>query len=94
MPLKTKEVEDGLRGKGFEKENKKHKTFRYVTKTGVHTSVYTHLSHGSSGKEIADGTITAMAKQCKLSNSKFKQLVSCTLEREAYEDLLRKQDVL
>lgn len=94
MPLKTKEVEDGLRGKGFEKQNKKHKTFRYVTKAGVYTSVYTHLSHGPSGKEIADGIIAKMAKQCKISNLEFKQLVSCVLSREVYENLLCKQSIL
>ncbi len=94
MPLKTKEIESGLLRKGFEKKNKDHKTLRYVTIDGVRTSVITHYSHGSSGKEVYDGEISAMARQCKISNRKFKQLVDCKLTREAYEELLHEYKIL
>lgn len=91
MPLQTRHVESRLINKGFEKRNKSHKTLRYVTSSGVRTSIITHYSHGASGKEVHDGEVGAMARQCKVSTSQFKQLVSCALAREEYEALLLKQ---
>ena len=88
MPLQTRVVKSGLLRKGFEEQEGKHKTLRYITTDGTPTSVVTHLSHGSSGKEIQDWVISKMAGQCRVSTRQFKQLVDCTLSSEDYEALL------
>ena len=78
-----------LQNKGFVKKNKDHKTFRYIMLDGTGTSIFTHYSHGSSGRDVNDGVLGAMARQCRISSKQFRQLVECPLKRDAYEELLR-----
>ena len=94
MPLQTRRVESGLINKGFQKKNRNHKTLRYVASSGIRTSVFTHYSHGALGKEVRDGEVGTMARQCKVSTNQFIRLVSCELGREEYEALLLKKGVL
>lgn len=95
MPLKKREVEGGLERKGFEKTKETHHIyFRYVTMDGVRTSIQTYTSHGSSGKEIGNKIISHMARQCSLSTRQFRELISCELSRESYEQVLDLQGKL
>ena len=86
MPIGT--LRSGLEAKGFVRKNKAHKVMTYVTRGGVRTSVITHHSHGASGKDVDDGVVGAMARQCKLTARQFRDLVKCDLSREEYERLL------
>ena len=89
MPLEKRKVEGGLKRKGFEKTKEAHHTyFRYVTMDGVRTSIQTYTSHGSPGKEINNKIISYMAGQCSLSTRQFRELISCRLSRESYEQVL------
>lgn len=50
----------------------------------------TLMSHGSRPKDLSDGRIAQMARQCHLSKQQFLALIECTLTRESYERHLRK----
>ena len=94
MPKKRRDVEKGLKKKGFVKSNKAHKTFRYVAENGEETAVVTHCSHGPVGRELTDGLLSSMAAQCQLTNSQFHELISCTLNVKQYEAILRAEGLL
>ena len=94
MSLDKKDIESGLPKKGFIKEQgKKHIKFFYYDKNGEKTSVITVMSRGSY-KEIGDRVVSDMAKQCRLSNGEFVDLVECSLSHEDYDQHLRNIDVI
>lgn len=94
MPVANRTLRSGLEAKGFVRKNKKHKVLSYVTESGVRTSVITHYSHGADGKEVADGVISAMARQCHLSSRQFRDLVDCALSQREYESLLLERGII
>ena len=59
---------------------------------GTETTIVTQCSHGAPGQDVPDGTLGAMARQCRLSGAQFRRLVDCTLERKSYEKLLRESE--
>jgi predicted RNA binding protein YcfA (HicA-like mRNA interferase family) len=89
MPIGTRKVENGLKNKGFVKKNGSHKSLRYIASDGTATSILTHYSHRARGKDVKDGELGAMARQCKISARQFRDLVDCTLTVEDYEEMLR-----
>ena len=94
MPLPNGKIQSGLQKKGFVKKDRSHKTFRYIALDGTQTSVFTYCSHGPRRRDVKDGVIGAMARQCKISTKQFRQLVGCPLAREKYEELLCKCGIL
>ena len=94
MPMTTRKIESSLQKKGFIKEDKKHRIFRYIAEDGTKTSIFTHTSHGRSGEVVHDGIISTMAKQCKISAIQFKRLVLCSFKRKQYEKKLRNNGAL
>ena len=94
MPTAIRTLRSGLEAKGFVRKNKSHKVMSYVTEGGVRTSVITHYSHGASGKEVDNGVISAMARQCHLSPKQFKELVDCALSQGEYESLLLERGII
>lgn len=88
MPLNRFDIETALTQKGFIAEDRDHRFFTYQTNQGRKTSVYTKTSFGTKYKTIDDSTVSQMSKQCKVTNAEFKQLVGCSLTRDAYEQLL------
>lgn len=93
MPIKKKrDIEAGLLNKGFRKVETDHSVFIYHTQENLKSRVRTKTSHGSNNQDISDNLLSAMASQCKLTNKQFKDLIECPLDREAYEEILRKQN--
>ena len=45
--------------------------------------MFTKTSHGA--RELDDGLLGRMAKQCQLSRADFDRLIDCPLDREGYE---------
>jgi len=88
MPLERRLVESALEKKGFVAENSDHKHFTYHTLAGKKTSLWTKTSHGSGYKTLSDSLVSAMARQCGLTNGQFKQLVDCPLSQESLEGIL------
>ncbi|MBU1360853.1 MAG: type II toxin-antitoxin system HicA family toxin [Gammaproteobacteria bacterium] len=83
MPRKQDEVEKSLLRKGFSVAQGDHHYFQYYSLAGKKTRVFTKTSHGM--REIGDGVLSMMAKQCKLTNKEFGRLIECPLDRSTYE---------
>lgn len=88
MPFTKLTVEQSLKNKGFQNVGGDHKYLVYFTLAGKQTDVKTKVSRGSQ-KDVDDGLISMMRKQCKLEKSEFLQLIECPLKQEMYEALLR-----
>lgn len=89
MPRPKVKVESALLAKGFCKSERDHHYFVYYTKDGKKTAIKTKTSHTKKMKEIPDNILSQMAKQCRLNNSEFKDLVDCTIGQAEYERLLQ-----
>ena len=94
MPLDRRLVEKGLTEKGFRRIEGDHAFFVYYSESGKKSPVWTKTSHGSRHKEIADGLVSQMARQCKISVQEFKDLIACPLTRRAYEAKLLEQGLV
>jgi len=88
MPLKVRDVVSSLEAKGFERSEGDHSFFVYYSTQGKKSTVRTKVSHGSGNKDISDGLVGMMARQCKLSVKEFRNLVDCPLSRDQYEEIL------
>lgn len=85
---KRKDVHKALQRKGFKRSNKDHAKFTYFTLAGAKTGIWTKTSYGSSHKDLSKNNLSKMARQCRLSNEDFEELLDCPLTREEYEALL------
>jgi hypothetical protein len=90
MPRAKKDVEAGLKRKGFRLDERHHHYFLYWTKDGKKSPIRTKTSHGG-GRDLGDTLVRLMAQQCKLTKAEFEQLVDCALSREAYEATLKER---
>lgn len=94
MPLDRSEITSSLLRKGFkrsQKQSKHHDYFLYHTNDKV-TSLYTYVSRGTKYKTLSDPLVSKMAKQTKLTNDQFHNLVDCTLTAEEYKDILTRNN--
>lgn len=83
--LKTDKIDKALRKKGFKKEDRDHHYYFYYH-NGKRTAINTKTSHGKD--EISDPLINIMAKQLCLEKEQFMRLIQCTLDGEAYKQIL------
>ena len=93
MPLDRRDTEAALLSKGFQLREGRHRRFIYFTKAGKKTPVWTMLSHGSR-RDLGDGLVRMMARQCKLSRREFDELIACPLSRDEYEAKLAELDAI
>ncbi len=91
MPRARRDVMAALERKGFVPSEGDHTYYFFYTTTNKKTIVKTKVSH--SKKDIDDNLLSQMARQCKLTNAQFRNLVDCPLSREEYEEILRTQGV-
>jgi hypothetical protein len=94
MTREKRDIEAALTGKGFTRREGDHHYFVYMTVQGQKSRAHTKTSHTPKMKEISDGLLGQMAKQCGLTKLEFLDLVDCPLSREAYEALLQKRNKL
>jgi predicted RNA binding protein YcfA (HicA-like mRNA interferase family) len=92
MPRTSSDVEKGLEKKGFNKREGDHHFFAYYSIAGKKTRVFTKTSHGK--KEIADNILSQMAKQCRLTNKQFNELIDCPLSQDDYEKILANEGLV
>lgn len=85
---KRRDVQQALQRKGFARSDNDHAKFTYFTLAGAKTGVWTKTSYGSSHKDLSKTNLSQMARQCRLSNADFGDLLDCPLTREEYEALL------
>ncbi|MEW6235834.1 MAG: hypothetical protein AB1656_10645 [Candidatus Omnitrophota bacterium] len=94
MPKDKRLVESSLLKKGFCQDNAHHKFFYYQTMGGNLTHIHTYTSHGSKMNSLDDYLLNQMAKQCRLKNKQFLDLVDCSMDREGYEKILREKNLI
>ena len=83
--MNKRNVAKGLKVKGFDEDKAQdHIYYTYRSLSGARTTVRTKMSHGSS-KDIDISLLGLMARQCRLSIQGFRDLISCALSREEYE---------
>jgi hypothetical protein len=85
-------VAAALQAKGFRLREGDHHFFIYFNLTGLKTQVFTKTSHHE--KQICEGLLSLMAKQCRLTNKLFGNLLDCPLDQLGYETELRRQGFL
>ena len=86
MPIRVRDVKQALISKGFEEGRKRDHFYYFLLYEGKKTGIFTKISHGE--REINDNLCSQMAKQVRLSNHQFRDLVDCALEKQPYIDLL------
>jgi len=91
MPTKRRDVEAALERKGFRRVETDHSTFIYYSQANRKSRVRTKTSHGSGHRDISDNLLSCMAKQCKLNNKQFQNLIECPLSTEEFEKILVNQ---
>ncbi len=91
--MSKKEVERALTSKGFQELSGDHHFFVYYTMDGLKTRARTKTSRGGK-RDLGDAMMNRMAKQCKINNQQFQDLVRCPLSREKYEEILRMKNVI
>ena len=82
-----REVETGLKRKGFRQDDGDHHWYFYWTAEGKKTTVRTKTSHGST-KDLGDGLLKEMARQVRVTKLQFLELVDCAMTREEFEGAL------
>lgn len=91
--IKIKQLKKALEKKGYKLEENDHHFYRLYDANGKKTMIRTKISHGET--EIRDPLINAMRKQMHFIEKKdFLNYVACTLSKEEYYDILRKQNLI
>jgi predicted RNA binding protein YcfA (HicA-like mRNA interferase family) len=85
------QFEHALEKKGFVRENRDHRYFRYYY-NGKKTSITTKASHCQ--EEINEHLIHKIQKQLHLNNEDTKRFIKCPLTKEEYLDKLIKANLI
>jgi hypothetical protein len=87
-PFKERVIRTALIGKlGFaEDRSGPHPMFERIH-DGQVVGV-THISHGSSGRDVSDFELGAMARQLGVRGPEFRQAITCSLSGEEFLSLL------
>lgn len=78
---KRRVVLSGLEGKGFVREDRNHVILKFWH-DGKPTPIHTLVSHGRGSEDLDSTLLSLMAKQCKIPNASFLDLVDCPLSEE------------
>ncbi len=94
MSFSPAQIRSALTLKGFEEKNgSNHDKFFYHTiEDGKKTAVFTILSRGSSYKDYGDSLLGKMSKILRISRPQLNNLISCSMNRQEYEqELIQKK---
>lgn len=87
--MEVRKIEKSLKKKGFVRNNKDHKRWIFFTKDGLKTAIHTSTSHGH--KEISKELQSVMARETKLSNDQFRNLINCSISYSDYQAILEEK---
>ena len=88
----SKLIERSLKAFGFVEELTHHLQFRYFTVNGIPTKSKTLISHSS--KDYDDKLLSSVAHQLFLTKKELLKLIDGEMNREDYEEILRKKGIL
>lgn len=92
MPQKARDVKKALKAKGFEESDKRDHFYYFFHHGQQKTNIFTKISHNSS--DISDNLCSQMARQVRLNNRQFNDLVECDLTHEGYIEILMQARIL
>jgi hypothetical protein len=92
LPQKARDVTKALKLKGFQEEAGKDHIYYYLLHGKKTTHIFTKISHNSS--EIDDNLCSQMAKQLRLRNRQFDELIECSLTYDGYIGILVQANIL
>lgn len=88
-----KEIKQALVKKGFKLvQTTNHTHFIFHTKDKKGKRIVTLISRGT--QSISKVILSLMAKQTRLKNKEFENLVSCHLSEEGYIQVLKDSDII
>lgn len=87
--IKTKKIMNSLKKKGFKNKNSTHKKFILYNEEGKKLPVYTFFSHGVT--EYGDELLSRVANELYLDKSEFLELIGCSMSKEAYMIIFKKE---
>ena len=90
--FKARDIKNGLKRKGFSKEETTHHEKYVYYVDGKKAPVYTYLSRGAN--EISFKLLKEMAKQLGLDYDDFVDLIECPLKEEEYIKILKLKGIL
>ncbi len=93
MPRSRAAVEKALTNKGFVCREGDHR-FYFFEHEGLITAIFTKISHGSKYKTLDDSLLSMMARQVRLGNRQFLDLVDCSMTGPDYLEHLRSLGIL
>lgn len=81
-----------LKAKGFTEETEHNHFYYYLHYGDKRTSIFTKISHNAT--DIDDNLCSQMAKQIRLRNRQFSDLIECSLKYEGYISILVEARIL
>ena len=90
-PRKTRDLEKGLRAKGFQQDNTHHR-MHWLYVAGKRTAVRTRISHGQ--REYGESLLGWMARELGLRRTELDDLIDCPISEADYVGLLRERGKL
>ena len=94
MSRDRRTIEAALKKKGFREYEGDHHYYVYWGLDEKKSMAKTKTSHSGRGATISADLFSKMAKQVKLTNQEFGELVDCPMSRERYEAHLRERKAL
>jgi hypothetical protein len=88
MTRNRNDIDVALQRKGFRRVDNDHQYYIYYNTDGKKTVKKTKMSMGSSHKTIGESLLAQMARQVGITKGKFLELVDCTLDRDAYQEII------
>ena len=93
--MNHREVGKALTRKGFSQfHGGSHEKYCFFDENGAKTEIFTVLSRKRRNTVLTKQLAGMMAKQLKITNRQFRDFVECTLDRAAYEEILRRKQIL
>lgn len=77
LPQKARDVKQSLLRKGFRETDKRDHYYYFFYHDNKKTNIFTKISHNET--DIGDKLCSCMAKQVRLNNAQFQELVDCPL---------------
>lgn len=92
--FKKREVQRALVKKGFKRDKSRtnHNIYYFYDDKGEKTSIHTMLSHNN--KDITDSMLGKLSKELRLRKDELIQYFECTLSKDDYINILRKNKTI
>lgn len=93
--LPRDDIEIALNKKGFEMEDSRDHRFWFFLYKGQRTEIRTKTSRGSKYKDYPIGLLKRIKEQLRLDSlNQLKDLVECPIDKEDYEEILKKKGII